>query len=108
MPGLVPLVLETMLSRLRENEDLDAAILSSPADAPARRQVLPLAVRVDVVSAAGDEAVQAGDRSLVRLLERLRCAEIPASEWLALDPAGRTLLDIDRPEDLDRIHQNFR
>jgi molybdenum cofactor guanylyltransferase len=108
MPGLVPTVLEAMLARLASNDDLDAVVLASPTKEPERRQVLPLAVRVGTASTAAAEAVRNGDRSLVRLLERLQFVEVPAREWLAFDPAGRTLLDVDRPEDLERIHQNFR
>lgn len=108
MPGLVPRVLEAMVDRLLANQDVDAAILAGPAGERERRQVLPLAVRVGKASTAAAEALEAGDRSLVRMLDRLRAIEILAADWLVHDPAGRTLLDVDRPEDLERIQQNFR
>lgn len=108
MPGLVPNVLDSMLDRLATSGDVDATILASPAGVLERRQVLPLALRVGPAFATAAQALQAGDRSLVRLVERLGFVAVPASEWLVLDPAGRTLLDVDRPEDLERIQQNFR
>lgn len=108
MPELVPAVLESMLERLRADAALDAVLLAAPDPATQRRQVLPLALRVEAASVAARVAVEAGDRSLVRLIDRLRSIEIPASEWLALDPDGRTLLDIDRPADLARIHRELR
>jgi hypothetical protein len=42
------------------------------------------------------------------LVGRLRSAEVPSAEWLALDPDGRTLFDVDRPADLDRMRRNAR
>jgi hypothetical protein len=49
--------------------------------------------------------MDAGDRSLVRLVDRLHWIELPAAAWLALDPAGGTLLDVDVPADLDRMRE---
>ena len=69
--------------------------------------VLPLAIRVTTGSEAASEAVGAGDRSLMRLVERLRSIDIPAHEWLAMDPAGDTLFDVDRPNDLERIRSKL-
>jgi molybdopterin-guanine dinucleotide biosynthesis protein A len=108
MPGLVPAVLAVLLERLLAVGALDAALLAAPDPDTSRRQVLPLALRVGAAAAAARAAIEAGDRSLVRLLDRLRSIEIPASEWLALDPEGRTLLDVDRPSDLARIHRELR
>lgn len=108
MPELAPAVLEAMLEQLTSDEDLDAALLEGLGPAPPRRQVLPVALRVAPAAAAAAAAVQAGDRSLTRLVDRLRSAEIPAAAWLAIDPTGRTLLDVDRPVDLLRIRREFR
>jgi molybdopterin-guanine dinucleotide biosynthesis protein A len=118
MPGLVPDVLRSILERLAADEELDAVLLADPGDNvgplrtvspgdPRRRQVLPVAIDVARASAAALQVLAAGDRSLVRLLGRLRVAEIPAAEWLALDPAGRTLLDVDRPADVARIRHEL-
>jgi molybdenum cofactor guanylyltransferase len=108
MPGLVPAVLSAMLGRLASNLGLDAVLLQDPELESRHRQVLPLALRIATVAAIATDAVRAGDRSLLRLVERLRSVEVPAGEWLALDPSSRTLLDVDRPGDLPRIHQKFR
>ena len=109
MPGLVPPCSSRCCDRLATTatsmrpSSRARAIRSGTPPGPAAR-----AFESSVASTAAGEAIHAGDRSLVRLLDRLRSVEVPASEWLALDPAGRTLLDVDRPEDLERIHRNFR
>ena len=103
MPGLVPEVLGMMLARLESNPDIDAVHLAGVMPSP-HRQVLPLALRAAAATKAAAEAVDAGDRSIVSLLDRLRTYEIPGSEWLPLDPTGRTLLDVDEPADLERWH----
>lgn len=108
MPELVPAVLALLLDRLRAGGEVDAALLAAPQPDTDRRQALPLALRVGPAGAAARAAIAAGDRSLVRLLDRLRSIEIPALEWIALDPEGRTLLDVDRPSDLARIHRELR
>ena len=106
MPGLVPDLLGALVSRL-DDPAVDASILGSPpgSGADSKRQVLPLALRVAPARAAAAATLGAGDRSLTRLLDRLRLAELPSVEWLALDPGARTLLDVDTPTDLDRIRE---
>jgi molybdopterin-guanine dinucleotide biosynthesis protein A len=104
MPLLVPSVLRTMLDRLAADRDLDAVILHVP-DAP-RRQVLPLAVREHAAATAARAAVEAGDRSLTGLIDRLRTLELPADEWRALDPSGDTLADVDTLVDLERLRSD--
>lgn len=115
MPALVPAVLQAMLARLASNDTIDAVLLAAPVPAvgaeptePPRRQVLPLAIDVAKASAAARRSLATGDRSLVRLLDRLRVEELPAGEWLVLDPTGRTLLDVDRPFDVLRIRNEMR
>ena len=100
MPGLVPEVLGAMLARLAGAPDVDGVVLRDDA---ARRQVLPVALRVAPARAGAAAALRSGERSLVRFLDRLRCAELPAIEWRTLDPEGRTVLDVDIPGDLDRF-----
>ena len=101
MPRLVPAVLGAMLDRLVAAPELDAVILQAPGSP--RRQVLPLAVREHAAARAARAAVDAGDRSLVGFIDRLRTLELPAGEWRSLDPAGETLADVDTPADLDRL-----
>jgi len=112
MPGLVPAVLGMLLDRLAADSTIDAVLLAQPGPGrpteDARRAVLPIALRIGPAGSAAAMALAAGDRSLVRLAGRLRSAEVPAAEWLALDPAGRTIIDIDRPSDLERMRGNAR
>ena len=103
MPSIVPAVLELLVHRLWEDQTVDAVVLADPRE-PARRQPLPMAVRLGPARAAASAALAAGDRSLVRLLARLSVAELPAERWLPLDPAAASLVDIDVPADLDRLH----
>jgi molybdopterin-guanine dinucleotide biosynthesis protein A len=98
MPGLVPAVLEAMVDLLA-NDDIDAVTLQDAT----HRQVLPLAIRVGRARIAAADAMAAGDRSLVRFVDRLRSAELAAAAWRTLDPDGGSLADIDVPADLDRL-----
>ncbi len=108
MPTLVPEVLAAMVAHLLGDPALGAVLLGGPDDASeagprARRQALPLALRPEVASPAAREAAVAGSRSLRALLDRLASAEIAATTWRAIDPAGATLLDVDTQADLDRL-----
>ncbi|HJP87679.1 MAG TPA: molybdenum cofactor guanylyltransferase [Candidatus Limnocylindrales bacterium] len=107
MPALVPSVLALLITDLASKQDVDAVVLADPRD-PGRRQPLPLAVRVEPARTAAAAALTAGDRSLVRLLGRLRVAEVASDRWLAVDPEARTLVDIDLPEDLRRARDVAR
>jgi len=111
MPRLVPAVLVAMVDVLDQDPDVAAVYLGraeSPTSAamlgPPRRQVLPLAVRVQPASRAAREAVEAGDRSLQGLVERLAAVELPAARWQPLDPDAGMLTDIDTRADLDRLN----
>jgi molybdopterin-guanine dinucleotide biosynthesis protein A len=106
MPALAPAVLDLMLQRLIADLGVDAVVLAAPRTAhaePPKAQVLPIALRVGPAAQGASEALRAGDRSLVRLLGTLRSIEVPAIEWLAFDPSGGTLLDVDIPADLERF-----
>ena len=114
MPRLVPAVLVTMLDHLDGDPSLDAVLLGRPSGSSAsgasgasnarRRQVLPLVIRLYAGRAAALRAVEDGDRSLQALVDRLPHIELPAAEWLALDPGAATLTDIDTRADLDRLN----
>jgi hypothetical protein len=107
MPRLVPAVLARMLDLLDQNDALEAVVLARPAGQPSRqpsrRQVLPLAIRIDPAARAARAAVETGQRSLQALVDRLVVFELPAGRWQALDPEGLTLTDVDTREDLDRL-----
>jgi molybdopterin-guanine dinucleotide biosynthesis protein A len=108
MPGLVTAVLELMLLRLASDEDVDAVVLEGVGSGAAHRQVLPLALRVPAAAGVAADSIRAGDRSLVRLVGRLRVHVVPAAAWLAVDSAGATLFDVDRRADLRQIQRKFR
>lgn len=119
MPRLVPAVLARMLDVLGVDPTVDAVYLGRPGPSagvagsapwaiaadptePPRRQVLPLALRVQPASRASREAVEAGRRSLQALVDVMAAVELPSAAWMAVDPRADTLIDIDTPADLDR------
>ena len=107
MPRVVPAVVAAMLDVLDQDETIDAVFLgprTNDAEPPPRPQVLPLAIRLEPAARASREAVDAGERSLQAFVDRLPHTELPARRWLALDPDGLTLTDIDTREDLDRLN----
>ncbi len=113
MPRLVPAVLVAMLDVLDQSPPVDAVVLVAPPAStspsagpatPARRQVLPLAIRLEPAARAARAAVESGERSLRAFLDRLVVVELPAHRWLALDPDGATLTDVDTRADLDRLN----
>ena len=98
MPALVPGLLRELAS-CAAADGVDAAVLCD-GDTP---RPLPSAFRRDA-ALAGAVAVRAeGGSSLRALLAALRVAEIPEATWRALDPEGASMVDVDRPEDLDRF-----
>ena len=107
MPSLVPDVLGLLVATVRASADTDAAVLGDPRD-PSRLQPLPAALRVGPARAAAASALDAGDRSLVRLLGRLAVVEIPVERWQTIDPEAQTLVDVDVPGDLRRMDGGAR
>ena len=110
MPRLVPEVLQAMLDRLDGDPAIDAVLLAGPGlvdeeggPQTSRRAVLPLAIRVEAARRASAGAIDAGDRSLQAMVDRLAHVELPPSVWLPLDPDAKTLLDVDTVGDLNRI-----
>lgn len=99
MPWLEPAVLRLLAEELLAAPDLEAAALEA-ADGSGRAERLPLALRVGPATAVARRRVAAGDRRLALLAEGLAVRVVPATRWRALDPAGRTPADVDRPEDL--------
>ena len=66
-------------------------------------QPLPMGLDRASVTVRSRELVQAGERSLRRLMASLDIEQVPELEWRALDPAALSLRDIDLPEDLTRL-----
>jgi molybdopterin-guanine dinucleotide biosynthesis protein A len=108
MPAVRPAVLRLLGGRLGADPAIEAARLEGPPEDEAgvlERRVrrggvpLPCVVRRAAATTACREALAAGDRRLRGCLERLATTVVAAGEWRALDPSGRSLLDIDAPAD---------
>jgi molybdopterin-guanine dinucleotide biosynthesis protein A len=95
MPGLVPGVLRLLADRLATGGDLALLHLEATPPAP-----LPFALRVPRVHDAVGACLADGRRSLRSLFDAVPSAVVAGPDWLALDPDGRTLVDIDAPGDL--------
>jgi molybdopterin-guanine dinucleotide biosynthesis protein A len=96
MPELQPSVLRLLLDTL-DDAGVDAAAL---ADGD-RFRPLPVALRTWPAADAVHTLLHAGRRRLRDALDSLRTAVIDEPTWTALDPARRTLRDVDEPADLD-------
>lgn len=94
MPRMVPAVLR----RLSSTAGPERAAVT--LEVPGRMQPLPMALDVIAARAAAAAVLERGGRSLRDLLRELGAISIPTPVWLALDPAGATIVDIDRPADL--------
>jgi molybdopterin-guanine dinucleotide biosynthesis protein A len=94
MPFLAPAVLRRLLAAI--TVEATAAILE--VDGP--RAILPFALAVGPASLAVQRLVSAGERRLGALLDVLDIRVVPAALWRPDDPDGRTLRDVDSPDDL--------
>jgi molybdopterin-guanine dinucleotide biosynthesis protein A len=98
MPDAQVRVLLEMLRRAGP-PDVEAVVLQD-GDRP---RPLPLLVRVAPAAAAADLLLGSGRRRLRDLLAELRrVVVVPEADWRAIDPAARTLVDVDEPSDLER------
>jgi molybdopterin-guanine dinucleotide biosynthesis protein A len=61
---------------------------------------LPAALRTGAASDQVGRLVDDGERRLRSVFDRLPTRILEEPEWRPLDPAGATLRDVDRPEDL--------
>ena len=95
MPTMVPSVLQALVARL-DDPSIDAAVLEEDG----RRRPLPLALRTTPARAAAARLVAGGERRLGALIEALATSVIDEPTWRRLDPDGRTLHDVDTPDDL--------
>jgi len=95
MPSMEPAVLRLLVDELAAAPSLLAMTLASPEPAP-----LPMAVRLQARAAAAHLLTGTGRRSLLALLGSIQSGTVAQTAWRLLDPAGRTLRDVDTPADL--------
>jgi len=98
-PTLAPAVLGELLLWLDGEADgpaLDAVALAEDG----LLRPLPSALRVASVRPVVAALLDGGSRSLLGLFERLRVGTLEPARWRVLDPDGRSLRDIDTPDDL--------
>ncbi|OWY59315.1 hypothetical protein B7486_75250, partial [cyanobacterium TDX16] len=67
-----------------------------------RRQVLCARYRTAVAPEA-QALLGAGEQSMRALLDRVTVDEVPEVEWRAVDPDGRSFVDLDTEDDLRRL-----
>lgn len=96
MPSLVGDVLAAMLAELDTHGRVDAVVLQSAG----QPRPLPMALRREPALIATASLLDAGARRLRAVTEALDRRVIKSKTWRALDPDGRTLVDIDEPSDL--------
>jgi molybdopterin-guanine dinucleotide biosynthesis protein A len=94
--GDMPMLRPALLARLLAWHRGDGACLTVDGE----RQFLPLGVDRGRAIVEADARLTEGERSLRALISRLDLEAIPEDDWRALDPDGRSLRDVDRPEDL--------
>lgn len=95
MPSLLPAVVEGLLASL-EATGLDAAVL----DLAGRARPLPMAIRRDPARLAATGLIEGGERRLGALTDALATTVIAEGAWRVWDPNGRSMRDIDTPDDL--------
>lgn len=95
MPDLLKEVGAMLLGEL-DRGGVEAVVLQHDG----RARPLPMAVHRDAALAAAAGLIATGERRLRELPEALTTTVIPEAAWRALDPAGRSVLDVDSPADL--------
>lgn len=93
MPSLSPGVLRSLLDALGDPPTIAAAVLDDGGP-------MPMAVRRAEAARSAGELLDAGERRLRALPDRLVATVVPGTTWRTVDPEGLTLRDIDRPSDL--------
>jgi molybdopterin-guanine dinucleotide biosynthesis protein A len=95
MPELQDTVLGEML-RVAAETGAEAVALQDGERVPP----VPCVLRVDPAAGIADALLRAGHRRLGDLLDSMRVEVVEERTWRDLDPGGRTLRDLDEPEDL--------
>lgn len=101
MPWLAPGVLAALIERLAAAPATTAAAgLGSSDPAGDGLERFPIALRVEPALALATELLDRGERRLRRLVAGLAPDAVPETTWRAIDPGGRTTVDVDEPGDL--------
>ena len=95
IPELVPAVARLLLAAL-DDPRVEIAVLADDG----RPSPFPMAMRRDVSRATVTRLIASGERRLFALIDALACTVIEGPIWRAVDPEGRSMRDIDTPEDL--------
>jgi molybdopterin-guanine dinucleotide biosynthesis protein A len=95
MPSVVGSVALEMLASLADPA-FDAVVLEHDG----RARPLPLVVRRDPARLAARRLLDRGERRLRALTTALATSVIPEATWRRLDPDGRSVRDVDTPDDL--------
>lgn len=95
MPELQPEVIEALLATLATS-GMNAAVLEEGG----RPRPLPMSIAREPARHAAERLIADGERRLRALLDALTTTVIAEADWRALDPDGRSLRDIDTPDDL--------
>jgi len=95
MPELQGNVAEALLDAVAAR-GVDAAVLEDAG----RPRPLPMAIARDPARRAAERLIAGSERRLRALVEALATTVIAEASWRALDPEGRTLRDVDTPDDL--------
>jgi molybdopterin-guanine dinucleotide biosynthesis protein A len=98
MPRLVPDLLAELIHRASQPSVEAAALEEAGWVRP-----LPAAVRRRRALDSARALRGDGRSSLHELLDSLRLDTVSEADWRPLDPTGQSLLDVDRPEDLDAL-----
>ena len=96
MPDIQPDVLRLMLDAVADPDTELVALHDGEGPRP-----LPLAVRTRPATDAASALLAAGERRLRALVGALELRVLDEPTWTAIDPARRTLHDVDEPEDLN-------
>jgi molybdopterin-guanine dinucleotide biosynthesis protein A len=108
MPRLDPGVLRLLVTRLHSRVARPRApevTLAAVLEQGGGPRPLPLVALREPALAAAEACLSNGERSLRALLAMLSAATVPEAEWRLIDPSGGTLLDVDTPDDLERLRR---
>jgi molybdopterin-guanine dinucleotide biosynthesis protein A len=108
-PGLGPALLRMLVDARVSPTDAGLPGGRSPAavvlvDPGGVARPLPCVIDRERASATADRLLAGGERRLRALIAALDAREVPEVVWRSVDPGASWTVDVDRPEDLERLH----